>query len=186
MTCGARARRTSVPPDDLQHYSSCSPPQPPTRCRRWTGFDPATAVASTRRTPPPKYAVRRTPLRRPRTDVGSQKGTAMSNSHRVEVRVSGWLADHWAGHFDGLDFQKKQETSLAADRERERAARLAVTREVKRACFECEVLREFLSQHLPPLPPPPAATASFLPPASPVPPPPARRRAARCRRSRGR
>jgi hypothetical protein len=30
----------------------------------------------------------------------------MSNSHQFEVRVSGWLADHWAGHFDGLDFQK--------------------------------------------------------------------------------
>ena len=44
---------------------------------------------------------------------------------------------------------KLQETSLGADRERERAARLTVTREVKRACFECEPLREFLSHHRP-------------------------------------
>lgn len=30
----------------------------------------------------------------------------MSNVHRFEIRVSGWLADHWAGHFEGMHFQK--------------------------------------------------------------------------------
>jgi len=30
----------------------------------------------------------------------------MSNVHRFEVRVSGWLADHWQGHFEGMHFQK--------------------------------------------------------------------------------
>ena len=30
----------------------------------------------------------------------------MSNVHKFEIRVSGWLADHWTGHFEGLSFQK--------------------------------------------------------------------------------
>lgn len=30
----------------------------------------------------------------------------MPNPHRFEIRVSGWLADHWAGHFEGMLFHK--------------------------------------------------------------------------------
>ena len=26
-------------------------------------------------------------------------------THRFEIRVSGWLADHWSARFDGLTFQ---------------------------------------------------------------------------------
>lgn len=26
--------------------------------------------------------------------------------HKFEIRVSGWLADHWTGHFEGMAFQK--------------------------------------------------------------------------------
>ena len=33
----------------------------------------------------------------------------MSNVHRFEVRVSGWLADHWTGHFEGMNVQKTAE-----------------------------------------------------------------------------
>ncbi len=29
-----------------------------------------------------------------------------NNVHRFEIRVSGWLADHWSGHFEGMHFQK--------------------------------------------------------------------------------
>ncbi|MFP5246506.1 MAG: hypothetical protein ACLGH0_07405 [Thermoanaerobaculia bacterium] len=30
----------------------------------------------------------------------------MSNTHKFEVRVNGWLGDHWAARFQGLHFQK--------------------------------------------------------------------------------
>jgi hypothetical protein len=30
----------------------------------------------------------------------------MPNVHKFEIRVSGWLADHWTGHFEGLQFHK--------------------------------------------------------------------------------
>jgi len=30
----------------------------------------------------------------------------MPNPHKFEIRVSGWLADHWSGHFEGMHFQK--------------------------------------------------------------------------------
>jgi hypothetical protein len=31
----------------------------------------------------------------------------MPNPHRFEIRVSGWLADHWEAHFDeGMHFQQ--------------------------------------------------------------------------------
>ena len=29
----------------------------------------------------------------------------MSNVHKFEIRVSGWLGDHWAAGFDGLHYQ---------------------------------------------------------------------------------
>ena len=30
----------------------------------------------------------------------------MPNPHKFEIRVNGWLADHWSGHFEGMAFQK--------------------------------------------------------------------------------
>ncbi len=29
-----------------------------------------------------------------------------TNPHRFEIRVSGWLADHWTGHFEGMHLHK--------------------------------------------------------------------------------
>ncbi len=30
----------------------------------------------------------------------------MSHTHKFEIRVNGWLADHWTAHFEGMHFQK--------------------------------------------------------------------------------
>lgn len=30
----------------------------------------------------------------------------MPNTHRFEIRINGWLDDHWTSSFEGIHFQK--------------------------------------------------------------------------------
>ena len=56
----------------------------------------------------------------------------MSHAHRFEIRVSGWLADHWTGHFEGLNVRKTAEGQTTIEGEvPDEAALFGVLRSVE-------------------------------------------------------
>jgi hypothetical protein len=71
-------------------------------------------AAASRRTPryAEKYAVRRRPLRPSAAYLATWKETAEMHhvtTHRFQIRVNGWLADHWSEGFEGMTLRRLED-----------------------------------------------------------------------------